>query len=195
MEQSTTFREKFSLKSWKTRDILVLVMISLVLALITFAGAWVRTSLEAAIGVFGNRIVSPLIIVIVYTGAYIVRRPLAAIISALVMGLVSSPFLPAGLATIFGYLIGGILVEISFAIGGYRNYSLPFMLACGLVYNLIGIGLIWVPFRLGALSPLALGGVVIITVVTGLIGGWLTKAIGDAVMQSGVMTQNAELTS
>lgn len=177
----------FSLHDWKTRDILVLVVISLALALITFAGSWVRTSLEAALGVFGHRLASPLIIVIVFTGAYIVRRPLAAIVSALVMGLVSSPFLPAGLATIFGYLIGGILAELFFAAGRYKNYSLRFMLISGVIYNLIGIGLIWVPFQVGSLAPLAIAGVFAISIVAGLVGGWLTKWIGDSIMQSGVM--------
>ncbi|MEM7799771.1 MAG: ECF transporter S component [Chloroflexota bacterium] len=179
----------FSLKSWTTRDIMVLVIISMALALITFAGAWIRTTLEAALGVYGNRLMSPLIIFIVFTAAYIVRRPMAAVLSALIMGLVASPFLPAGLATIFGYAIGGFLAEACFAIGRYRSYSLPFMLVSGLAYNLIGIGLIWVPFQLGALSVPALAAVFGITIVAGLFGGWLTKFMGDSILNSGVVGQ------
>ncbi|MEM7114895.1 MAG: ECF transporter S component [Chloroflexota bacterium] len=175
----------FSLRTWKTRDILVLVVISLALVIITFAFSWVRTALVAALGVFGHRIASPLIILIVFTGAYIVRRPLAAIVSGLMMGLIASPFL--GLATIIGYLYGGVIAEVLLATGRYRNYSLPFMLIIGVIYNVIGVGLIWVPLQVGLLEPLAIAGVFAISIVAGLVGGWLTKWIGDSIMESGVM--------
>ena len=123
---------------------------------------------------------------------YLVRRPLAAIVSALVMGLVSLPFMPGGVAIIFGYLIGGVLAELSYAAGRYRTYTLPFMMSIGLIYNLIGVGLIWVPLQVGSLTITAVVGVFALSAVMGLVGGWLTKTLGDALLNSGVMTINIE---
>lgn len=175
------------LKSWTTRDILVLVVISLALVVFTAIFGWLREIVVGLIGVYGHRIMSPLIILIVYMAQYLIRRPGASLLSGIFMGLVSAPFAPAGLAVIFGYMIGAVLAELSYAAGLYKNYSLPFMMIVGLVYNLIGISLIWVPFQLGAFGFGPLLAIFAITAVAGLIGGWLVVFVGDGLRQSGAL--------
>ncbi|MEM9775170.1 MAG: ECF transporter S component [Chloroflexota bacterium] len=175
------------LKSWKTRDILVLVVISLALVVFTAVFGWLREIVVGVIGVYGHRLMSPLIILIVYMAQYLVRRPGASIVSGIIMGLVSAPFAPAGLAVFFGYMIGAVLAEASYAIGRYQNYSLPFMMTIGLIYNLIGVALIWAPSNLGAFAFGPLVAVLAISAVAGLVGGWLIVLVGDGLRKSGAL--------
>ncbi|MEM7126009.1 MAG: ECF transporter S component [Chloroflexota bacterium] len=184
----TTNSNSWGLRSWKTTDILTLVAIVIGLAVVSFVSSYARTVLEAALGPFGNRIVMVVNIVILFTVPFLIRKPLAAIIGALLLGLVQLPFSPFGLISIVGFLVGGIITELIFAAGRYRRYGLGFLLVAGVAYNLITLAFVWVPLQIGALGPVGLVGIFMATLIGGLLGGWITKLIGDGLIQSGVMT-------
>ncbi|MEM7334952.1 MAG: ECF transporter S component [Chloroflexota bacterium] len=177
-----------NLKKWTTRDILILVALSIAVSLLTFVSSSLRTFLEASIGIYGNRITMVLNIIILFIIPYLIRRPFAAILGALLSGLIQLPFSPFGIISIVGFLVGGIIGEILFATGRYKNYSTRFILIIGVVYNLITLGFVWVLLQVGSLNPLAIAGVFVASIIGGLLGGWLTVLIGDGLLKSGVLS-------
>lgn len=185
----TTRKERVTgLRNWSTRDMMILIALVLVLAVVSAIASYLRTVLEAGLGPVGNRLVMIINIVILFVPPYLLRKPLTAVLASFFIGLVSLPFSPFGLVSIVGYLVGGAIVEIIFAAGRYRNYSLKFLLIAGVIYNTITLGLIWVPLQVGALSALGIAAVLTATVVGGMLGGWFTKLIGDGIIKSGVMS-------
>lgn len=180
------------LKDWTTRDLMILAALVVGLAVVSAISSYLRTVLEASLGPIGNRLVMVINIVVLFVPIYLLRRPGSAVLASILIGLISLPFSPFGLVSLVGYLVGGLLVELIFAGGRYRTYTLAFLMIAGIIYNAISLGLIWVPLEVGALSTGALIAVAVATVVGGALGGWLTKMIGDGVAQSGIMSLAGE---
>ncbi|MEM7031726.1 MAG: ECF transporter S component [Chloroflexota bacterium] len=185
-------KKSFSLQTWSTRDILTLAAIVGALAVVSAISAYARTGLEAAFGPIGNRIVMVINIFVLFVPPYFIRRPLTAVLASVLIGVILLPVSPFGLISLVGYLVGGIITELIFATGRYRTYSARFLIIGGIVYNAITLGLIWIPLQVGALGTIGLLGMIIGTLVGGALGGWLTKRVGDAVQQSGVLAHQLE---
>ncbi|MEM7798514.1 MAG: ECF transporter S component [Chloroflexota bacterium] len=187
MSQKSQPAPFFSLKRWSTRDLLILVALSIVVAGVNFFSSALRVFLEASIGVYGNRITMVINIIILFIIPYLIRRPGAALLGAVLSGLIQLPFSPFGLISIVGFTIGGLITEILFATGRYRTYTHRFILIIAVVYNLITLGFVWALFQIGSLNVIGIVGVFVASIVGGLLGGWLTTLIGDGMRGSGVL--------
>ena len=76
--------------------------------------------------------------------------------------------------------------------GRYRSYSLRFMLIAGVVYNFFTLLVAWIPYQYSALSVIGIIGVLIATVIGGLVAGWLIYMIGESLRQSGILADYTE---
>lgn len=189
----TTPSPKTGLKSWTTRDIMILAAMVVTLAVVSAISSYLRTVLEAAFGPVGNRLVMVINIFVLFVPPYLLRKPLSAIMASFLIGLVSLPFSPFGLVSLVGYLVGGAITEVIFAAGRYRNYSLRFLIIGGVVYNAISLVFIWIPMQISSLNMVGIVSVLIATLVGGIVGGWLTKVVGDAVLKSGVISNQVNI--
>ncbi|MEM8857820.1 MAG: ECF transporter S component [Chloroflexota bacterium] len=181
------------LKSWSTRDILILVALAVVVAALTVVTSPLRATLEASLGAYGNRISMLASTLITFIIPYLIRKPGASMIGAILTGLLQLPFSPFGVVSMVGFIIGGIIVEILFAAGRYRNYSLSFILSITVAYNLITLAFVWVPQQIGQLGAVGIVAMFVLSVVIGAIAGWITVLIGNAMLNSGVLQMNQAL--
>lgn len=115
----------------------------------------------------------------------VVRRGGAAIIAGLIIGIVSAIATPAGPAGIVGSLLGGVFVEIPFAVTLYRRWNNTMFLISGGVFGLLNaiVYITALKIAVGIGSNLL---IVILCVVSGIVGAVLAIAIGRALARAGV---------
>ncbi|MEM9775171.1 MAG: ECF transporter S component [Chloroflexota bacterium] len=181
------------LKSWSTRDILILVALAVVVAALTVVTSPLRATLEASLGAYGNRISMLSSTLITFIIPYLIRKPGASIFGSLLTGLLQLPFSPFGVVSMVGFIIGGVIAEIMFASGRYRNYTLRFMLILTILYNLITLAFVWVPQQVGSLNAVGIGVIVLMSMVIGALAGWITVMIGNGMLNSGVLQINQSM--
>ena len=120
--------------------------------------------------------------------AYVVRRPGAAFMGEMVAALVEAPLVPWGITTLISGLVQGLPAEAAFALTRYRNWGLGVLMAAGALaavggflqeYYPYGMSerLLWV--QLASLGLRIVGGAVL--------GGWLAKLTGDALVETGTL--------
>lgn len=174
------------LLGWKTRDLLVVVVLALVFALITGP----ILSLAFMLGT-----VNPLLSVAVASvttlpslvAPYLLRRPGSALLAQLLMGLIQLPFAAVGFFIVIVGLINGVVGELPFFVTRYRNYSLLLLMASGILSRLVALG-----FALQILGFINLAtsvqvGLVITAIIAGILVACLTKYICDALAKQGVL--------
>ena len=126
---------------------------------------------------------------------YIIRRPGAALLAESIGGFVEFALgSPYGIQAFTIGIAQGIFIELGFMMGGYRRYTLPWMLwatALGGVGNYIysyfyyGVKDYTVSVQIGYL---------VVTMVSGaILAGLLSKWVGDAVKRTGAL-RNFEIT-
>ena len=120
---------------------------------------------------------------------YIIRRPGAALLAEAIGGFVEFALgSPYGIQAFTIGIAQGIFIELGFMMGGYRRFTLPWMLwatALGGVGNYIysyfyyGVKDYTVPVQIGYL---------VVTMVSGaILAGLLSKFVGDAVKRTGAL--------
>ena len=173
------------LAAWSTRDLLVLVVIALVFGLITAPLFTLSPIIDATLGPVLKRLTSGIFLVPSLLAAYTLRRPGAALLCAVLVGLVQVPFTPLGLILVFGQAVFGILYELPFLIARYRRYGLTMMLVSGAVLGLILGAIDFVPNGGPALAPLAQVMFIVLNTLSGALGGLLAKWLADTIARSG----------
>lgn len=188
MNMPTATTQPRGLMAWTTRDLMVLVSVSLVFGFLligmTYAFVLTMALLTPMIsnGLFGGIWLLP-----AFLTSYVLRRPGTALLTSLLYSLVMVPFNPYGVASIIGGLIGGFFYELPFLCTRYRRYGLPLLILGGAVANL-GTVLIHVPLAGGVnLAPGIWVFVVLVALVSGAIGGWLAKLLADTIARTGVL--------
>jgi len=120
---------------------------------------------------------------------YVVRRPGAAVLGALVAGLVQVPFTPTGWVILVAFAFSGVGCELPFLLTRYRRFGHPMLMAAGAVSALLGLALQYVPFGYANLA-LSVQLALILTAATGgaVITGGLAKLLADALARTGVLS-------
>ena len=192
MSTQTTQKKKKGLASWKTRDLLVTAVIGLVFGPVLAGAVNLSVVLGAALTpLIAAILVMPISVMAAVMAPYIIRKPGAAVISELVTGLIMVPFTPYGFATLVGRLIEGVAYESPFLVTRYRRWGwMSMMLSPALpVMAMLTMAM----FGLGGFN-LEPGMIVLLyagSLVAGAIGGWLAKALADAVAKTGVLNSFA----
>ena len=124
---------------------------------------------------------------------YIIRKPGAAIagetIAAIVEVLAGSPF---GVAAILAGFVQGVGAEVGFAVGRWRSYSLAIMGLAGALSAILAYGHDFVLLGYSQFGTDIQIGIFVTMVVSGIVlGGWFSKAIGDALARTGVLASFA----
>ncbi len=173
-------------RGWTTRDIMVTAIISIGLGVlyipITYFTAWLMSfpfALALVIGIY----YWPIIMV-----SYLIRKPGTDLFAALVVFIMMVPLTPYGLQVVAMVLLIGLPIEIALLVGRYKFKLWSMMLAGGLS-GLVNSVMPFITMGFGNLSPiLRVVYFVEFTVCSALVGGLLAKWIGDAVINTGVIT-------
>jgi len=121
---------------------------------------------------------------------YVVRRPGAALLGELVAAFVSMAMGNQwGGATMLSGLVQGVGAEMVFAVLLWRNYSLPVMLGAGALAGVFSFILdsfffgYWAQFSVNMILLAAVAA----TLSGAVLGGWVSKLLGDALARTGVL--------
>jgi energy-coupling factor transport system permease protein len=178
-----------SLLAWRTRDIVVAAALAVPLGLIWglvwlplwFAGSQILPEIGAFLS--GFFVISGVLV------GYVIRRPGAAVVGAVLAALIEMPFTPFGAIVLWLGLLQGLGAEIVFLSTGYRRFSLPVLMLAGAAggaamwliyeYTTFGYAQLAVEIQVLRLVVKLIGG----AVLAGLVG----KLIGDALAKTGVL--------
>ncbi|MEM7114896.1 MAG: ECF transporter S component [Chloroflexota bacterium] len=180
-----------SLRTWTTRDILITAVLGIVLGLLATVVDYAYTTAGAALGPIASRTLIGIMLFTALFIPFVVRRPLAALIGMLIIGLVQIPFSPNGIFSLVVALMYGILVEVAFAITRYRRYDLLMLVVTAIVIGLIMVGISYVP---NGLHQLAIGvqiGILVGVAAVSALGGWLVPMAANALAQAGALSGTA----
>ncbi|MBX6353237.1 MAG: ECF transporter S component [Thermoflavifilum sp.] len=175
---------------WKLREIIVAAILSVVCGVIYLG--WDNLTMplfSSTVSPAVQGLVNGVWWIAAGLVAYIVRRPFAAflggLVSAVVEFLLGSPY---GTGAIISGLVQGGGAEVGLLLGGWRRWSLPWMMLSGAVGG-IGNTLQWY-FQYGGdkYSAGIVVGYLVTTCMSGaVIAGLIPKLIGDALRRAGVV--------
>jgi energy-coupling factor transport system substrate-specific component len=88
-------------------------------------------------------------------------------------------------------LAQGLGAEAVFAARRYRDYSLSTLIAAGIVSGIFAYGYEYLVLSYGALTPAVQLGLLLVRIPSAaILGGWLGKVLGDALLRTGVVRGN-----
>ncbi len=173
-------------RGWTTRDIMVTAMISIALGVLyiplTYLIAWL-TPFPFIVTIVVGIYFWPIIMV-----AYLIRKPGAALFSALVSFLVLVPFTPYGITVLSMAVLLGVPIEVVLLVGRYK-FRLWNLLLAGAVAGLLYITGQFTAFGLSIISPMLQIVLFVEAMIGGaILGGLIAKWTGDAVFKTGVIS-------
>jgi energy-coupling factor transport system permease protein len=173
---------------WKLRDVVVMVILSVVCGVI-FRIWDVVTPFITIAWVPGQGIINGIWWIAAALIPYIIRRPGAAIIAEVVAAIIEFALAGQyGIGGIYSGLFQGVGAEIAFMLFAWRKYNAPIMMLSGVLAG-IGYTIQWYYMYGGnqyAASVILL--YTLFTVISGaILGGLLPKWIGDALNRTGVV--------
>ncbi len=191
MTKQTMPNKKKGLTKWTTRDLLVTAVISIVFAILLAGTMYLFLMFIMPLGILVGSVFNGIWFIPPILIAYILRRPGAALLGQAMISIISVPFSPAGWVILIGVLIVGFPIELVFLTTRYRNYHLYLLMIAGIAAGLLGTALNWIPAGLNLLSIEIQIATVVITIVSGSVGGWLAKLLADAIAKTGVLSSYA----
>jgi energy-coupling factor transport system permease protein len=178
------------LNSWSTRDIVVAAVLAVAVGVIFWVWDLLWATAFAAIPFPVSYVLVGIWMVGGILVPYVIRRPGAALVGELVAAFVSMILVNQwGFAVLLSGLVQGAGAELVFASGRWRNYSWPILMAAGAVAGVFSIVLdsfvygYWQAYTLRAI----LIGAALVAVSGALLGGLLSKAVGDLLAKTGVL--------
>ncbi len=177
--------------AWKTREIMVTVVIGLAFGLILIPATYAYIAI-AAFGPLVQWSVVGFWFVSALFGAYVRRRPGTAFLVQFISQLVLVPFTPFGIAYLLSAVVYGIACEAGVALATrYRHFALPQMAAggalSGLIVFLFGIVILQV---LNFPLPIVFG-ILALCLISGALAGIVGKLLADAIARTGVLSSTA----
>ncbi|MEM8531180.1 MAG: ECF transporter S component [Chloroflexota bacterium] len=177
---------------WKTQDLLVTAVISLVCGIVFIGLSYIYLlAISALTPAIAGALLGSVFILPGLLTTYIIRRPGVALTSQILAGLVQVLFDPTGWIQLVIYIVNGLLCELPFFITRYRNYSLPVFIAAGILVNLTFLVLGSIGFGLANIIPQVFVIAAILSIGTGILVAWLARLFGNAIAQTGVLSRYA----
>jgi energy-coupling factor transport system substrate-specific component len=182
---STPEAKKVSM-TYTTSEIVFLASLGIVFGVANVGlGSSVQVA-AALLGPLGAAILGGYVQISQVLGGYIVRRPGAATFTMLVNGAVQ--FLagnPAGAILFLFGLVQGLGAEASYALGRYRNYSLPWVLLAGGLAQVFSHFLAVVLFGWDASSTIFIASVPVTFISGVVLAGGIAWLLAKALERSG----------
>ncbi len=178
--------------TWRTSELMVVIVVAIVFGAIYVAWAGPYQWVAAFGGTPTQEAANGLWFVAGLLGPYLIRRPGAAVASetlaTLAEMLVGAPWGPS--LVIYGVL-QSIGAEATFALFGYRRWTLVTMVLAGIVAGLVSLPYSWWDYGyFGLDTPVLL--VMLVTRTIGVaVAGVIAKYLGDALVLTGALKDTA----
>ncbi len=185
----TTQKFDVSLSNWTTRDLIVTAVISVALGLVFMAYGVLYLALVLVLGQVGIMVLLGFYYLVGILVPYIVQRPGAALVAsfltALTELLAGSPF---GIAAVWAGLVQGLGAEAVFAARRWQDYRLPILMLAAVASGVFAYVYEYFLLSYEALAPGVQIGLFLVRIPSAMIlGGWLAKVLGDALVRTGVL--------
>ncbi len=176
-------------RAWTTRDIVVTAALAVACGIAFILFDWFYSVAQGIGGNFVGNALAGFWLIGGLLVPYVVRKPGSALFGELVASLVEASFNPWGAIVIVAGLLEGLGSEAVFLATGYRNFSAKLMATAGAA----GAGVFFVTqplwtqgyYRLDLVTIVAY---FVLRVLSGaILAGLLGKAIGDALVPTGVL--------
>ncbi len=184
-------------RAWSTRDIVVTAALAVAVGISFIVYDWIYILARGVLGPITQSIAEGFWLLGALLVPYVVRRPGSALFGELIAAIVEASFNPFGIGVIVAGVLEGIGAEVVFLATGYRRFSWKVMAVAGAVDALFFFVtyVVWtsgyVALTNGApvfkLAPLTVLGFLVLEMISGGVAGWLGKAIGDALVPTGVL--------
>ncbi len=184
-------------RSWSTRDIVVTAALAVAVGISFIVYDWIFVLARGVFGPITQSVAEGFWLLGALLVPYVVRRPGSAIFGELIAAIVEASFNPFGIVVILAGVLEGVGAEVVFLATGYRRFSWKVMAVAGAVDALFFFVayVIWadgyVVLANGApifkLAPATVLGFLVLEMISGGVAGWLGKAIGDALVPTGVL--------
>ena len=173
-------------QKFTTSELVIMAVIGIVFGVcgtpIVFVGRFFMTAM-GSVGWIGFAAV---------LGAYITRKPGAAIIAEVISGVAQIlSGNPNGAIVLITTFLQGLMADAAFAVGGYRKWTMPFVCLSGASSALLGY---WVDayfFGITETTTALILGAIAVRMLSGALFGILGVAIFKAVAKSGVLRGTA----
>lgn len=174
---------------WKTRDLIITAVLAVALGVLMWLwtviyegpGTALLTSLGANL-LYGVYFLPGIMI------PYIVRKPGAALLGSTLAAAVEIMGTQWGLPAIIYGVLQGAGAEVVYGARGWKDYRLGILLLAALVSAAFGFVFEYWQYSFSELAPLIQVAYVVLRAPSALIlGGWLGKALADALARTGVL--------
>jgi energy-coupling factor transport system substrate-specific component len=184
-------------RPWSTRDIVVTAALAVATGISFIVFDWVYLVGQSLVGGIAQSAMEGLWLLGALLVPYIIRRPGSALAGELIASLVESSFNPFGITVIVAGLLEGIGAEIVFLLTGYKRFDRKVMVIAG-AFDALLFFVVWISWRQGYVAfgdgglvlrqaPVVVLLYVVVETISGGVAGWLAKAIGDALVPTGVL--------
>jgi len=182
------------LSSWTTLDIVVGTALAVAVGVIFWAWDQLWATAFAAVPFPASYLLIGIWMVGGILVPYVIRKPGAAMVGELVAAFVSMLLVNQwGLAVMLSGLVQGAGAELVFAAGRWRRYPVWMLVAAGAVAGLFSIGLD--TFYYGYYQAYTAGsillGLVFAAISGAVLGGGVSKVLGDLLLRTGVLNSLA----
>ncbi|MCU0494307.1 MAG: ECF transporter S component [Chloroflexaceae bacterium] len=174
-------------RGWATRDILLLVAISVALGMVLVAARYAMTPFSG-LGSLMAALWRGLFLLPSFFVIYVLRRPGAGFIAQMVVALMQALFAPTGFALLLTGLANGLAIEAAAALVlRYRHFSTLRMVGAGFVAGAILMVLISIFFGVLNLEPLLIIAIAGAQSGSCILGAVLAVALAQAVQRTGAL--------
>ncbi|QBD74853.1 hypothetical protein EPA93_02120 [Ktedonosporobacter rubrisoli] len=179
--------------NWSTREILLIAAIGIVSGLI-FAASYYVYALTVVFGPLVSWAWTGLYLLPSFFIGYVMRRPGAALLIAIIYSLINLLFSPYGPIILISCAFYAISGETGIALGTrYRSFALPWMIIAGIIGGLMQVLLFIIFYSSDFFSvsvPIIIGEVCA-TIITATIAAVIGKQLADALARTGALAGTA----
>ncbi|HLG51592.1 MAG TPA: ECF transporter S component [Chloroflexota bacterium] len=182
--------------TWSTRDIVVAAALAVAVGLAFIVYDWIYILIRGVLGPITQSLAEGFWLLGALLVPYIVRRPGSALIGEVIAAIVEASFNPFGIGVILAGVLEGLGAEVVFLLTGYRRFGWGVMALAGAfdAFVFFWTYVVWTngylvlagglpAFRL---MPWVVIGFLALEVLSGAAAGWLARAVGDALVPTGV---------
>jgi energy-coupling factor transport system substrate-specific component len=187
----STHATKRGLAAWTTRDLLVTLAISIAIGIVYMPLNNVYTAVNAVNPVAGWAMSGLFALPFFFIG-YIIRRPGAAMLYALISGLAWATVSPYGLFGLVASVISGLMAEATqWVATRYTNYANRPMMIWAVLYASFGILVAGIVFRGLLIAPELAIPAALLSIVGYIVANLIAPRLADLVARTGVLSSTA----
>ncbi|MCC6443088.1 MAG: ECF transporter S component [Armatimonadetes bacterium] len=174
---------------WSTREIVLIGTMGAVMGVLYWGFSQAYNVYSDALGKVGSQFAYGLWFIGGILIPYILRKPWAAFLGEAVAASVSMLLGTTwGVDTAVSGILQGLGSEAAFALGRYRRYGAGTMMLAGMIPGIPAFAHDYLVYGYAEYQPAINIGMFLILLVSGaLMGGLLSKAIGDALARTGTL--------